>query len=217
MPIAIRDTNVERTPLSPLPALKVRRTSDVQLMAKLQQRPIEDMARRFADGHRAYVAWYDKQPAAFGWVATRVADIGELKAQITLPQAQRYLWNFVTLPEFRGLGIYPRLLDEIVRLESNVDRFWIAFAPENRASGSGIAKAGFTLVAELSFDDSGRAAFFTERDEYSADVAGFVGLPLAGAALTPCWKCVRAGRSAMSCEEGKCRCDYQRPDVACAT
>jgi GNAT superfamily N-acetyltransferase len=217
MPIAIRDRNVEPVALPPLPALQVRRTSDARLMADLQRRPIEEMIRRFADGHRAYVAWYDGVAAAFGWVATRVAEIGELKAHIEVPKGHRYLWNFVTLPSHRGLGIYPRLLNEIVRAESTAERFLIAYAPENRASGSGITKAGFTLVADMSFDDLGHASVATRRGEDAADVARFVGLPLTTAALTPCWKCVRAGRGPMACEAGKCRCDYQRPDVTCAS
>ena len=34
--------------------------------------------------------------------------------------------------------------------------------------------------------------------------------------LAPCWRCVRAGRGAMSCAPGNCRCDYQQPTSGCA-
>lgn len=42
----------------------------------------------------------------------------EIDDRFAVPQADRYLWNFVTLPTYRGRGIYPRLLDAIVDAES---------------------------------------------------------------------------------------------------
>ena len=124
------------------------------------------MARRPAAGHRAYVATLDGAPAAWGWIATREAEIGELATRFAIPPGERYLWNFVTLAPFRGLGVYPRLVDAIVRAESReAERFWIAYAPENRASASGIGKAGFTTLAELSFDADGVPKRNREREE----------------------------------------------------
>jgi GNAT superfamily N-acetyltransferase len=145
--------------MEPLSGLVVRREEDAAVMAALQGRPEAEMTRRFEAGHRAYVASRDGAPAAWGWVATRAADIGELGSSFAIPAGERYLWNFVTLPAHRGLGVYPRLLEAIVRAESReAERFWIAYAPENHASGAGIRKAGFVALAELSFDAAGRAA-----------------------------------------------------------
>lgn len=189
----------------------------VDVMATLQQRSATDIAQRFGDGHRAYVAWYEGTPAAFGWVATRTARLGELDTTLTLTDGERYLWNFVTLPAYRGLGIYPRLLEAIIQAESfDAERFWIAYAPENRASGRGIEKAGFVPVAELSFEASGAPAL------HAIDVAGayrasaVLGLPVVDEPLAPCWRCVRAGR-AMHCAAGQCSCDYQVSDSGCAS
>jgi len=211
MPLAVRHRHDPAPSLDPLPGLTVRRVTAPALMAELQSRLLDDIARRFAEGHRAYVAWRHGEPAAWGWVATRTATIGELSATFAVPAGERYLWNFVTRPAHRGLGIYPRLLDAIVRAESRAERFWIAYAPENHASGAGMRKAGFVEVAELSFDASGRPAVHG-----ATAAARVLGLPLAPAALAPCWRCVRAGRGAMSCPEGQCRCDYQQPVSGCA-
>ena len=122
----------------------------------------------------------------------------------------------MTLPAHRGLGIYPRLLHEIVRAESrDAERFWIAYAPENHASGAGIRKAGFIALAELSFDANGRAAL-RELTPGGARLASQVlGIPEAQQDLAPCWRCVRAGRGSMSCKSGQCQCDYQRPETGC--
>ena len=217
MPIAARHRDDPTTTPTPLPALAVRREHDAAVMAALQARPEAEMRRRLADGHRAYVAWRGDEPAAWGWVATRAAEIGELGAAFALPPGERYLWNFVTRPAHRGLGIYPRLLDAIVRAEAHeAERFWVVYAPENHASGAGIAKAGFTSVAELSFDARRRAALRDLLPGGARVAARVLGLPESRDALAPCWRCVRAGRGVMHCAAGRCRCDYQRPETGCA-
>ena len=220
--LAVRHRDDVMPQLSPIAGLLVRRERDAALMAALQGRSEEDMANRFAAGHRAYVAYLGGEATAFGWVATRVATIGELYATFEIPEGERYLWNFVTLRAHRGKGIYPRLVDAILRAESReADRFWIAYAPENHALGAGIRKAGFVTVAELSFDSSGRPAVAGSPSEDGAAAASVFGLPPAAEPLSPCWRCARAtlgsaARAEMSCAGGGCACDYQRPEVACA-
>jgi GNAT superfamily N-acetyltransferase len=203
--------------LSAVSGLSVSRETSDLAMARLQGRSREEMLRRLEDGHRAYVALREERPAAWGWVATRTARIGELGTTFTIPAGERYLWNFVTLPSHRGLGIYPRLLQAIVRAESaEAERFWIGYAPENRASGSGIRKAGFVSIAEMSFDASGHPALSSMIPGGATAASRVLGLRVASEALAPCWRCVRAGRAGMTCIEGSCRCDYQRPERGCA-
>lgn len=217
MPFATRHRDDPMPALTPLADLEVHTVWDADYMARLQGRSVEEIERRFANGHRAYVAWRKEQPAAWGWVATRGATIGELSATFAMADDERYLWNFVTLPEHRGLGIYPRLLQAIVESESrSAERFWIGYAPENHASGSGIAKAGFVAQAEMSFDSSGRPALRALVPGGATVSARVLGIRETTDELTPCWRCVRAGRGAMSCAEGKCSCDYQEPKSGCA-
>jgi GNAT superfamily N-acetyltransferase len=86
----------------------------------------------------------------YGWVATREASIGELNLVFPITADSRYLWDFATLPDWQGKGLYPRLLQAIVQAE-RAERFWIIHAPENLPSGAGIHKAGFQAVGQLSF------------------------------------------------------------------
>jgi GNAT superfamily N-acetyltransferase len=203
--------------LAPLAGLSIRRESEVAAMASLQSRTLDEMRSRFAAGHRAYVARMEGQAAGWGWVATQTGNIGELGASFTLAEGERYLWNFVTLPSHRGLGIYPRLLQAILRAESaEAERFWIGYAPENHASGAGILKAGFVTAAEMSFDAHGHPALLAMMEGGAAAASRVLGLPITTERLTPCWRCVRAGRPNMSCLEGACRCDYQQPKSGCA-
>lgn len=216
MPFAARHRNDPMPHLDPLPGLVVRREEDAAVMAAVQGRDVSEMTRRFAAGHRAYVASLNGESAAWGWVATRSAEIGELGTTFSIPCGERYLWNFVTRPTHRGMGIYPRLLEAIVRAESReAQRFWVAYAPENHASGAGIQKAGFVSLAELSFDANGKAGLQDVIKGGAKVVSRVIGVPVADA-LTPCWRCVRAGRVSMSCPPERCQCDYQRPKSGCA-
>lgn len=219
MPLAFRHRNDASPYKPPVDGLAVHRETDPAVMAQLQSRDVAEIERRFADGHRAYLATMHGAPAAWGWVATSSANIGEVKATFSLPSADRYLWNFVTLAAFRGRGIYPHLLDAIVAAES-VDgaRFWIAYAPENHASGAGIRKAGFTLVADLSFDRVGRPVVRDIRDGGGSEASQLLGLPAISEAVAQCWKCARGSTpSSASCATGTCSCDYQRAELACTT
>ena len=217
MPLAFRHRAARVPAMSEVTGLVVRRERSAAVMATLQKRSELEIQGRFDSGHRAYVASFNDDPAAWGWVATSGAVIGELKTSFVLADRERYLWNFVTLPAFRGRGIYPRLLAAIVEAESaDAEAFWIAYAPENHASGSGIQKAGFELVAELSFSAEGRPVVTDIRPGGGSDASHLLGLPDVQEPVAQCWKCVRAGAPhPHSCSAGSCSCDYQQPEKKC--
>lgn len=111
---------------------------------------------RIEQGHRVYVAFVEGAPAGWGWSATREANIGELGLALWMPPGNRYLWSFETAPEWRGQGVYPRLLQHILRYEmAEADRFWIGHEPGNMASARGILKAGFEHLGELAIPPGG--------------------------------------------------------------
>jgi GNAT superfamily N-acetyltransferase len=187
---------------APLAGLTVGVSDDAALIAELSELAVEEVRSRLDAGHRCYLAWLDGTPVSYGWVATLSASIGELALEFRLPDGDRYLWDFVTLPEWRGRGIYPRLLHGIIAAEgADAQRFWIIYAPENAASGAGIAKAGFGLVSDLSFlrgEGVGTVARREDRAEIGARLLG-VSLYEAvqdGSVISPCWRCVMAGNAA---------------------
>jgi GNAT superfamily N-acetyltransferase len=217
MPIATRHRNDSKPAIPSLGGLSIHLESSASVMAGLQTRAEGEIRSRFDSGHRAYVATLSGSPAAWGWVATATATIGEVQSTFAVTTGERYLWNFVTLKSHRGLGIYPRLLDAIVEAEmAEADRFWVAYAPENHASGAGIRKAGFTDVAELSFDADGKPAVRDILPGGGTSAAKLLGLPQLHEVLSQCWKCARAATiKPGSCAPGACSCDYQRPEVPC--
>ncbi|HEX5167236.1 MAG TPA: GNAT family N-acetyltransferase [Thermomicrobiales bacterium] len=108
-----------------------------------------------AEGHRLYVARIDTAITGHGWAATRTASIGEVGARMQLARNERYLWGFVTSPEWRGQNIYPALIQAILRREADADRFWIGHDADNHPSARGVLKAGFTPVGAAYVGDDG--------------------------------------------------------------
>ena len=129
------------------------------------------MVRRLEEGHHVFLLRVDGEPAAYGWSATGPAHIGGLALSLEVPPGQRYLWDFVTLPAFRGRGLYPHLLQEIVRRQSaEAEWFWIGHEPHNDASRRGILKAGFELAGHVWWLKSGELGFIG-CEEASQDLA----------------------------------------------
>jgi ribosomal protein S18 acetylase RimI-like enzyme len=190
-----------RPALSALAGFRTAPSEDTVLVAALAGLDPREAKRRLGSHHRAYVAYLGPIPVAYGWVALSGACIGELGVQVQLGADDRYLWDFATLPAWRGRGIYPRLLQAILRAEEHeAERFWIIHAPENGASQAGIERAGFRAVGELSFRHGGGTGLVPGGLRERARVgATLLGVPLIGEAvfttaqeppLAPCWRCV---------------------------
>lgn len=182
----------EERPLIPQPAgLTIVESTDAKLLALLGSTTEEDVLKRLANDHLAFVAYMRNQPAAFGWMARGKATIGELNHTLILPHRNRYLWNFRTLADYRGLGIYPALLQHMIRHESNkASRFWIIHAPENKASLKGIQKAGFQYVGKLYTDADGSAAIEAtpEAEKYRRQLE-FMDIRRSPETAASCWNC----------------------------
>lgn len=132
--------------LEPLDGFQAAVIEDVDLLANLHNLDTAEIQRRFDEDNLCYVAYLNDVPAGYGWVATKVARIIEASLSWTLAPQDRHLWDFVTLPAYRGRGVYPHLLQAILRAESQkAEHFWIGHRGDNLASQRGIIKAGFNL------------------------------------------------------------------------
>lgn len=181
--------------LPALPGFAARRSSDAEQIAALNQISAGAAAARLDAGHHAYLAALDGRPVGYGWAATSAASIGEVGLAFGLPSDERYLWDFATLPAYRGRGLYPRLLQAILRAEA-ATRAWILHAPENGPSGAGIARAGFRPVGRLGFRADGSVALGAIRDDARAWWgAALLGVPLTDGAVAACWCCPRDERA----------------------
>ncbi len=164
--------------LSPLPLLTIAATEDRPLLSTLMGVTDDEIATVLREKHRGYIAYIGTIPVAYGWSATNRANFGEGRVHFQVPTNQRYLYNFVTLPRWRGLGIYPRLLQSILAAE-NSERFWIVHQLANTASQRGIAKAGFQIASSVYFTQHDSLMLVAEKEYRQAQAgAELLGLPL---------------------------------------
>jgi hypothetical protein len=136
--------------LPPLPGFRVAPAAqETELLARLATLPVAEVSRRIDTGNVPYLAWIGDVPVAYGWsTANAVRDTGGPR-QMILPPGYHYLWDFVTLPEWRGRGIYPRLLQAIFALDTGAAAFTIGHNATNTASRQGILRAGFRHTLDL--------------------------------------------------------------------
>ena len=170
----------------PLPALpqlaglSIEPTSDRALMARLMGVEEDEAAARVLRGHQPWLARVGVEPVGWGWCACSELDIGELGLSRLLPPRNRYLWDFVTVPPWRGRRIYPRLLQVIVTGSQDADRFWIGHDQPNVASARGIARAGFAEVGVLFVSDAGDFELVPAASPRIAAASALFGIPIIG-------------------------------------
>lgn len=171
--------------------LKMEASDDVSLLSILGNMTTGEVIKRFTNNNLAFVAWLNDVPAAFGWMARSTARIGELNHEFILPRGNRYLWNFRTLAPFRGLGLYPALLQYILQHgDPQANRFWIVHAPENKASLKGIQKAGFVFVGKLYTTKSHSASIEPHQNPPAfREELDFMGIAISGQMAASCWNC----------------------------
>jgi len=145
--------------LPPLPSFAARRVSDRAATVRLTGLPEPIAEARLGAEHDLFVASLADEQVGYGWLARRAGGIEELDFSFEVPPGNAYLWDFVTLPAWRGRGVYPHLLQAILTHEAAVGRFWIGYEADNLASARGIARAGFKLVGDLAVTD-GRVSGF---------------------------------------------------------
>ena len=106
---------------------------------------------RFAGQRRCFAAWEGERIAAYGWASEGSESVGELERVFRLQPNESYIWNCVTLPEYRGKRLYSALLSFMLAelRRSGVGRVWIGASMANRPSIKGIQNAGFHHVISL--------------------------------------------------------------------
>jgi len=175
-----------------LPAgIRMEASTDISMLSILCNIKVEDVTKRLANDNTAFVAYINNLPAAFGWMARDNAKIGELNHEFILPEGNRYLWNFRTIEAYKGLGIYPALLQYILQNgDSDASRFWIIHAPENNASLRGILKAGFDYVGKLYIDENETPTIESNDTALALwEQLEYMDITLSSQPAASCWNC----------------------------
>jgi GNAT superfamily N-acetyltransferase len=109
------------------------------------------VAPRLAHGDEFFGWLSDGRIVSFGWVTYQDRTVGPFRlAEVS---GRAFLYNFHTLEEYRGRGLYPALLLAMRHVlgREKVSEFVIDMEARNTASARGIEKGGFVLVAEVAF------------------------------------------------------------------
>jgi ribosomal protein S18 acetylase RimI-like enzyme len=87
--------------------------------------------------------------AGYGWLSFDAIRIYELHLETPIPPGHGYIWDCLTLPEYRGRHIFPGLLRFMLGLlrQRGIVQAWGLVAPGNTASLHSFDTAGFRLVA----------------------------------------------------------------------
>jgi GNAT superfamily N-acetyltransferase len=114
----------------------------------------EEVYRRFDTGKYCYTGRVDGVVATYGWVTFDQELIGELRMHIRLLPGEAYIWDCATLPEYRGLRLYPSLLWYIIGelRAQGLKRIWIGADADNKPSQVGMRMCGFQPIADFVLD-----------------------------------------------------------------
>jgi RimJ/RimL family protein N-acetyltransferase len=93
----------------------------------------------------------DRTIVSFGWARFRGRSIGPVA--FSDRSGRTFLYNFHTLPAWRGRNLYPNLISQMrwALTAGGAREFIIDVNARNAASRRGIEKAGFVLVATVSY------------------------------------------------------------------
>lgn len=143
-------------PVATRPDARFASAADDEELARAAGLPVDEVMARRQRGNRPYLARVGGELAAYGWACHWTAECGWKNLPFTVRDGDCYLWDFATLPPWRGNGLYPSLLAWILRHDDGAQHFWIMHRQSNEASRRGIARAGFQLVAALYDQPDGR-------------------------------------------------------------
>lgn len=151
-------SQVDATPL-PVEEVRCFKAGEADL-ARIEQAmdlsgeyPPGEPRRRWRRGRVPYVAAIGEEIVSYGWVTPEPEPMDDLGISFAAPPGDVWLFDFATVPAYRGRRFYPALLRYILgELKGQgIRRAWIGTEPGNIASERGISRAGFTKVAETDF------------------------------------------------------------------
>ncbi len=155
------------------------------LAAVLGQPDDGQIVRRMVYGRRCFVARVNGEIAAYGWVSSGRECVGEMGREIRLSPGEGYVWDCVTLPDYRKQGLYTALLGHIngILYGEGYSRIWIGSNLENRPSIKGFKGAGYRPAVKIGrlglgslnflwvspLEDAGKALTTAARDAFSLE------------------------------------------------
>jgi GNAT superfamily N-acetyltransferase len=136
---------------APVTFREVRRDDRAALAVAMGLPGAAATEERFAGARRCFAAWDGEHIAAYGWASQGCESVGELERTFRLQPDESYIWDCVTLPDYRGRRLYSALLSYMLAelRRGGIGRVWIGASMANIPSIKGIQNAGFHQVISL--------------------------------------------------------------------
>ena len=99
-------------------------------------------------GSVLYIYLSDDQRVMHYSCVSKSVDVGEVRKRITMVEGDAYIYNCFTEKEFRGQGIYRKMLNHIIKT-GGFNKYYIACIFSNKASLKVINKVGFINQAHI--------------------------------------------------------------------
>ena len=140
-------------PPEPVEGLRLEQLSDAELVALSNRPEAREQAQRFErlGFNEAFGVWKDGKLAHVAWLIPADRDALQEVRNVKLRAGEAEITHCLTLPEFRGQGMYPfaiRSLCDVAR-QRGIHRIYMITSVENLASQRGIEKAGLTRGGEI--------------------------------------------------------------------
>ncbi len=130
------------------------RSTETDALAEAMGISVADLKReRFIGNRRCFVLKVGGQIATYGWVSHGAEAVGELERTFQLRETDAYIWDCVTLPDYRGMRCYSVFLSHVMSQlhKEGTPRIWIGASQQNTPSVKGFVNAGFSHVLDLTY------------------------------------------------------------------
>lgn len=114
---------------------------------------VSSFTRRLSEETRCYVVETDGRLVHSSWVTLAAAWTRELRAYVTPPAGDAYVYESFTRSDARGRGIYPFALHSIGATlgSEGVGKVWVAVEEDNIPSVRAVTKAGFEEAFRIGY------------------------------------------------------------------
>lgn len=129
-------------------------SAETQALAEAMSMSVADLEQeRFTGNRRCFVLKVSDRIATYGWVSHGAEAVGELERTFQLRETDAYIWDCVTLPDYRGMRCYSTFLSHVMDQlhQEGTPRIWIGASQQNVPSVKGFVNAGFSHVLDLTY------------------------------------------------------------------
>jgi len=126
-------------------------SSNLKLLESLNFLYVESknfVMEELSKGSVLYIYLSDDQRVMHYSCVSKSVDVGEVRKRITMVEGDAYIYNCFTEKEFRGQGIYRKMLNHIIKT-GGFNKYYIACIFSNKASLKVINKVGFINQAHI--------------------------------------------------------------------